>query len=458
MSNAITIDNAAIVEEHTVPVAGTEVSTEVRTESAVSSSAGAFFKLVRNYATLSDVLRMGGALAVAIAMGIFLLEGVEVVNDLYRFLTMLGLTAALTAAGFMMSMVLKEQRGSRVFISLGLLSVPVNFTVFGALIYSVMPLDAMSISYPEFALWQAATATDITMALICGVAVIAPLVWLGYSVLARSARVWLSVTLLLSSAVLIIPVRQELWAALLALGSTAFIWWQCQSNAKNALVLKTAEGRFAIALLFVAPIVVIVRSLFLYEVGGVLVLTLSAGFYFYMRQLMVSRSERSVYSTVLTMLAGTASLIASVSASDMLGHYMASEWSMIFSAALLLLLALDIKTVSAGKGAANKVAVALLSVAACTLVFVSLLSSSSIITVASVVVLVAAAVYGYLYKYNIVMAIAGVGTCVVAAMNAQEMWSTVAQTGWWGIAAAGASAIVAGSLLDRAGTVVQVNG
>lgn len=453
MSNAITVEDSSRLENHSAQSAGGDQTNE----SQVSKSTGSFFELVRNYATVSDFLRMAGALAVAIAMGIFLLEGVEVVNDLYRFMTMLGLTAALTAAGFLMSMVLNEQRGSRVFLSLGLLSVPVNFTVFGALIYSMMPLDAMAINYPGFAHWQAASATDITIAMVSGLAVIAPVVWLGYSVLARSARTWLSLTLLLGSAILIVPVRQEIWAALLALGSTAFVWWQCQRNSKNSLALKTAEGRFAIALLFVAPIVVIVRSLFLYEVTGVLVFTLGGGFYLYMRQLLVGRSENNFYSAVLAILAGAAALIVSVATSDVLSHYLTGDWSMIFSAALLLLLALDIKTVAAqNTSVADKIALALLAVSTCTLVFVSLVSSSSIITIASAVVLVAAAVYGYLYKYSIVMAIAVIGTAAIAAMNAQEMWSTIVQTGWWGIAAAGAAAIVAGSLLDRAGTVVEV--
>lgn len=455
MNNSIAMENSNGIEDQKAASVGTD-SGDISQKSKTEKSSDSFFQLVRRYATVSDVLRLSGALAVAIAMAIFLLEGVEVVNDLQRFLTMLGLTAALAAAGFMMSVLLKEQRGSRVFISLGLLSVPVNFTVFGALIYSVMPLDAMSVSYPEFAHWQAASATDITIALFGGLAVLLPVVWLGFSVLARSARTWLSLTLLLSSVVLVVPVRQELGAALLAMASTALVWWQCQRYSKNSLALKTAEGRFAIALLYLAPIVVIVRSLFLYEVSGVLVLTLAGGFYLTMRQLMVQRSESNFYSATLSLLAAIAALFVSISAGDVLSHYLFNDWSMICSAAILLLITLDLKTVSPSQGFASKLSVALLSVATAILVFVSLTSPSSLVTVACTVVLVAAAVYGYLYKFNIVMAITAIGTAGIAVMNAQEMWSTISQTGWWGIAAGGAAAIITGSILDRAGTVVEV--
>ena len=102
-------------------VATTSAAESDRAEAAAEKSTTGFFEVVRKYASVSDMLRLFGAAAVAVAMGLFLLDGVKVVNDLQRFLTMLGLTGALTAAGLLMSSLLKEQRGSRVFITLALL-------------------------------------------------------------------------------------------------------------------------------------------------------------------------------------------------------------------------------------------------------------------------------------------------------------------------------------------------
>ncbi len=414
---------------------------------------GSYFEIVRKYASLSDVLRMTGALAVAIAMGLFLLEGVDVKNDLYRFLTMLGLTSALTAAGFLMSMVLKEQRGSRVFISLGLLSVPVNFTVFGALIYSVTPLDSMAAFYPGFAHWTA-TAADMSIALIGGAVVLLPVVWLGYSVLARSARSWLSAALILGSAVLIIPVRQELWAAMLALGSTVAIWSICLKNSKDSLALKTAEGKFAVALLFVAPIIIAVRSLILYEVSGVLVLTLAGGFYFYIRQLTARRVEKNIVTTSLMILAAIASVVVSVSAGDVLDHYMAGNLPMVFSAVILLLLTFDMYSFSHNKDMAGNISAVMVSIATVSLVFTALVSGSALITILSAAILLVVAVVSYLGRLPAAASIAAIGGVAIMFLNIDTLWAMIARTGWWGIAIGGAAAIVAGSMLDRAGTVV----
>lgn len=447
MNNAITSDDQSFTTNAVPESANRQSNKDAEKET--------FFQTVRKYATLSDCLRLAGALAVAVAMGIFLLEGVEVVNDLQRFLTMLGLTAALTGAGLVMSLVLKEQRGSRVFISLGLLSVPVNFTVFGALVYSVMPLDGMAINYPQFAHWQVASMADITMAIFSGLAVLLPVVWMGYSVLARSARNWLSITLLLGSVVLVVPVRVEFWAAVLALSATAIAWWQCQRYSKDSLVLKTTEGRFAIALLFIAPIIVVVRSLFLYEVSGVLVLTLGAGFYLTMRQLMSAHASEGFYAGFLTFIAATAALVIGVSGAEVISHYWSTDWAVITGSVLLLLVTLDLSTVSPNKNVANRLGVVLIAVTTIALVAVSLSSPSSLITLSSAVVLAAVIAYGYLFRFNIVTAMGSIGIAAIAIMNAEELWYTVAQTGWWGIAAGGAAAIVAGSMLDRAGIVIE---
>ena len=414
-----------------------------------------FFRMIRHYATLSDCLRLAGALAVALAMGIFLLDGVAVVNDLQRFLTMLGLTAALTGAGLVMSLLVKEQRGSRVFISLGLLSVPVNFTVFGALVYSVMPLDGTNIIYPKFAHWQAASVADITIAIVSGVAVLLPVVWLGYSVLARSERGWLSASLLLGSLVLVVPVRAEFWSAILALGATAILWWQSQKFSKDALVFKTIEGKIATGLLFIAPTIVVLRSVYLYNICSMMGLILGAGFYVVLRQHIKSRSSTGFYSGLLTFFAALVALVTSVSAVDVISKFWLTDLAVITGVALLLLAAVDLNRVSPAKSAANKISITLIALAVIALLVVSLFSSSFFILLASTALLAAVVFYGYVAGFNSVTTMGSFGIVAMTIMNAEALWLSVAQTGWWGIATAGASAIVAGSMLDRAGTVVE---
>ncbi len=432
-----------------------EVSDTV-VDSDINESQPGFFALIRKNASLSDALRMFGALAVATAMGLFLLEGVEVANDLYRFLTMLGFTTALTAAGLVMSKVLREQRGSRIFIGLGLLSITANFTVFGALIYSIIPLDSISVAYPGFAHWTVANVSGIPLALAAGVFVLLPIVWLGFSVLARSERTWLSAALILGSAFVLIPVRQELWSAIIAIASAASVSWLVYKNHQNSLALKTPEGRFAVALLFVAPVIIAVRSLFLYEATGILIVTLATGFYLCTRQLLSQREDSGLVTACLTVAATAIALIMSVSLGNVLSYHVAHGWYVVIGAATVLLLALDINKVSSHRHLANTAGVVLVGFATGTLVMQALITSQSLITAASVAILLVVSVYGYLHKKQVIVGIAMTGVVSIIAFNAAALWAVVLQTGWWGIGAAGAIAIVSGSMLDRAGTQVTV--
>ncbi len=413
------------------------------------------FVLIRKYASVSDALRVMGALAVATAMGLFLLEGVEVQNDLYRFLTMLGLTAALTTAGLLMSTILKEQRGSRMFIGLGLLSIPVNFTVFGALIYSIVPQDVVTFSYPSYAHWQVTNASEVPLALVAGIAVLLPVVWLGFTVLARSERLWLSTTLLISSAFLMIPVRQELFSAGIAIASAASIFWLVRRNHNNSLALKTPEGRFALALLFIAPIIIAVRSLFLYEASGILMLTLAGLFYFFTRQLISQRNESNFYSATLTIVASLAALFISVTAADVFAFKWLNQWSVILGSVCVLLLALDINKVSPHRRVANTVSVLMVGIATAAMVMLALSTSVPGLIAAAAAILVMVCVYGYLFKKFPVIGLALVGIIAILALNAQNIWLAASQTGWWGIGAIGAIAIISGSMLDRAGTITE---
>ena len=154
-------------------------------------------------------------------------------------------------------------------------------------------------------------------------------------------------------------------------------------------------------------------------------------------------------------LSWRAALVIGISGAEVISHYWSSGWAVITGTVLLLLITLDLHSVSATQPLANKLSAALVAVATTSLVAVSMFSPSSLITVSGVVVLAAVIAFGYLYRFNLVTVMGSIGTVAIAIMNAEELWSTVAQTGWWGIAAGGAAAIVAGSMLDRAGTVVE---
>lgn len=450
--------DSAIAEVQEAMQAQKQKQTEEGQDAAKSTG---LFEIVRTYASLSDLLRLSGAIAVAVAMGLFLLDGIEVVNDLQRFLTMLGLTGALTAAGLAMSMLLKEQRGSRVFISLALLSVPVNFTVFGALLYSIMPMDAMALNYPNYAHWQVGSMADLGLGLLAGMAVLGPVIWLGYSVLARASRYWLSIALLASSAILVVPVRGELLSAGLAIGATVLLWLYCRRNSADSLVFKTLEGKLSVALLFVAPVIVAVRSLFFYDVDGVLVLTLSVGFFVYCRQLMGGLPKHWLLSATLTLLTAAAIIGVCLASANLAVNFIPDTWVMFATSLGLLLLTNDMLRVSHSPALAGVIGLLFAGVAILGLVATTVFGSGMTLWVA--LALAAIIGYGSWAKQYALVGIGAIGLLALISLNAAEllfhaqvMWLTVLKTGWWGIAAAGALAIVAGSMVDRIGTVVRV--
>ncbi len=463
MSSAGMVDDCRLkhrLADHVEPVDKTAnvVSASEDNTAATTESKQTIFQLVRRFGSVSDALRVFGALAVAAGMGFFLLDGVQVGNDLHRFYTSLGFAGSLTAAGLAMSMLLREQRGSRVFIGLALLSVPVNFTVFGALIYSLVPLDSLANSYPQFALWQAPGATSLTLAAAAGFAVLLPVVWFGLSVLARPVRHWLSVALLLSSAVLLVPLRQEMWAGLLALSSVVGLCYLCLRKAPDELALKTTEGRFAIALLFVAPVIVVARSLFLYQVSGFLVLALCVSLYICVRQVMQGRAANSLASVLLTMGTALAISLVSLSLFDLLLNVLSFSWAIIACGVCTLLLAADLLHAASSNVTARRCASILAVLTIMALAVNTIFAFQSLIALVTVAILVVIALHSHYNKLVLTGTTALLGIALIVFTNADTLWDAIATTGWWGIAIAGAAAIFAGSMLDRAGTVVEVEG
>jgi hypothetical protein len=461
MSNQLAMNHDESVQkegpwtERAVMDGGEAVVDNAAPVAAVEEKSTGLLVLFRKYASFSDLLRYGGALAVSVAMALFLMEGADALTDIERFFTMLGFTGALTAAGFLMSLLLKEQRGSRVFVSLALLAVPVNFTVFGALIYSFVPLDGLAISYPGFAEWRAAGSTEIALAIGAGLAVLAPVVWAGFTVLARSERRWLSAALLLSSAALVVPVRHEIIVAIVALLSAFASWWLLRRYGRGSLALKTVEGRFATSLLFVAPLIVIGRSLYLYESGGALLLMLCGGLYCATRLLLSARSTPGWFTAVATLFAAVTAVGVAWSAGSMMETMIDDEIAIIIAIVSFLTLSVDLTRVSPNTRFASALNVFGVLFSTCLLVALALFEGGTGLIILCIAVLGATAATGYLWGRPLISAIAAAGLAAIAVTYVESLWSMALNTGWWGVAALGVAAIVCGSLVDRIGTTVK---
>ena len=106
-------------------------------------SMGRIQRSLQNFASVSEALRFLGAAVLLASMSIFLLQGWNEGNDISRYLLLLSQTGLLAASGFALSYGLKETKGARIFFGLALISIPANFTILSALLYSVFQWDVI---------------------------------------------------------------------------------------------------------------------------------------------------------------------------------------------------------------------------------------------------------------------------------------------------------------------------
>ena len=220
---------------------------------------------------LPNALRLAGAALLALSLSRFLLAGVAVENDLERFALLLLQSAIFTGTGVAVARWLDDLRGARLLFGVALASVPAGFTVLGAMIHSLVPLELLgdpgsglarvaTRDLPGFARWELASFGDVGIAALATALVLVPTTFFGFATLARRSAARLGATLLAGSALLLVPVREPELAGVLVLACSALALRTWRSLAGTDDALATLEGRFAQALLAVPAGIVAVRA------------------------------------------------------------------------------------------------------------------------------------------------------------------------------------------------------
>ena len=227
---------------------------------------------MRGAVTVATLLRTLGAAAIVGSLSLFLLQGFDVRGDLSRVFTLLGLSTLMALGGLAVGVLLREPKGARVFLTLCLVSVPANFAVLGAMLYSIAPLDggAVASDYPAFAFWEASSLVEAGQALAAGLALLVPITAFGFAVLARRRVVPLTLALLGSSAMLLVPLRDpSLMAVVAGVALTAVVTFAARSRRRAARDARpmTFEERLAHALLLVPPAILLGRSVMVHGTG-----------------------------------------------------------------------------------------------------------------------------------------------------------------------------------------------
>ena len=243
-------------------------------------------------ANLPNLLRILGTGVLLIAMYSFLVKGWQSGNDVFRYLMMLGHTGALAAIGLASGHWLKESKGARLLLTLALVSIPANFAILGAFIFSQTASVDM-LHYPSYVAWSVDTLSTAVLTTGGALLVLIPVTLIGFAVLARSMSSKLTLLFLISNAILLLPLRDPQLIGTLVLVLTAFNIVFTRRTSREHVAAKTQEGLTALALQFLPLAVLMGRSLWLYSADLFLMTALAITLFFVFRQTSLYLSPES---------------------------------------------------------------------------------------------------------------------------------------------------------------------
>ena len=171
--------------------------------------------------------------------------------------------------------------------------------------------------------------------------------------------------------------------------------------------------------MFVAPVIVAARSLFLYDVNGALLLVISVGFYVNCRQILTGLKKPGALSSVLTLLTSAAIGGVVLSAMELLANFLPEQW-MLFSVSIgLLLLSHDLLRVSPNPVLSGTIGLIFSATATFVLVAMTVFWAGMILWVA--LAMIAIVVVGSTLKINLVTLTGAIGLLALISLNAVEL-------------------------------------
>ena len=422
-------------------------------ERSGNSFVAAWHQRVVKYLEFSTVLRVFGAGVTVAAIGVFLFQHWEAGNDLSRYAMLLGQTVLLCLMGFGTSRILREPKSARVFLALGLVSTAASASVLGALLYSTVQWDAVSVSYPGFAYWQVASTGEALSWMAGSLVLLVPISVLGFMVLARPAALRLSTLFLVNAALLLLPIRDPAMAAGMAAAAGVVSFVVLARIRRIEPAVRTREGRTARLIVMLPVAVIAVRCGYLYAASSVSVGCLGLLAYATLRQIGVTSpprpaARRSLEILSLAPLAVTA-LAAGAFTSRMVSYRFDDELAVAAFALVLIAGCTDLsrRSLFDSRIYARGAALVALGAGATELFMDSSMVSALICAVVSGAVAAYARGAGFdgLYRISLLAVLGALGYHVYFAVNAFDLG------GWLGLAVLGVVAITGAAAVERHG-------
>ncbi len=413
-------------------------------------------KHIMQVTEVSALLRVLGVGAVVLSMFLYLVSGLELVNDEARFHSMLAFTGFLSIAGLLMSFVLKEQKGSRAFFNLAAISVPVNFSVLGAMLYAMYGIDRTAVVYPGFAEWTANNAASLAITGVLSSLFLVFVTFFSFSIMSRVNRNWLTVALMASSVMLLIPLRTAAFIVPLVACMFAALAWMLKRVGKDDVTLKTPSGMVAKALLFLPGVIMLGRSFWLYGIDNSAALVVSLMLFAFALSTAKRCQVNTVWHSLCVLATALSAFISSLFAASLVDAYGQSALFLASFNVVLVLLVLVMQKMllhSPHRQVVIGVATLVLSVSA---VFNDMVFGSLMANTLSIVILVSIMTFSLFSKYKASFNMSAIALGLMLLMNGAVLFSWISGAGWWMVAIIGIAAISIASVLERYGPALSM--
>ncbi|MGR8935423.1 MAG: hypothetical protein ACU837_13680 [Gammaproteobacteria bacterium] len=211
-------------------------------------------------AKITSYLRWVGSLLIILSAVSFMLQGHANLLPAYRYWVGLGLTLLLCGGGLICAYLLKETKGARIFFGLGTAFVSVQVSQVSAMLYAYWHGQAaLQPSYRWLQFMDVSPAL-IALDLAITTALLLLVGYAGYAVLARKHLPTLLQASILGNFLLLLPVRDGDWTALIAAALFVFLR-QTELRLQRDRSMRLAEGLAARALLSLPLWLIAGRSL-----------------------------------------------------------------------------------------------------------------------------------------------------------------------------------------------------
>ncbi|MCL4678045.1 MAG: hypothetical protein KJ017_05550 [Alphaproteobacteria bacterium] len=409
--------------------------------------------LLRNMTSFASLLRVCGALIMLVAMSSYLMQGWSEGNDISRYNILLSQTFLLAVSGLGLSFLLNENKGARVFFGLGLISITVNMTTLGSLIFSTTQWGSALAHYPSFAKWVAPEFNALMMALLSTLAISAPVAWGSHMVLARRSAHTLSALFLFTNLLLLLPVRESVYVGVVALIAVILPLGLLLRRMSQDSTLRTPEGLFAMATVFVPAGIIVCRSIWLYPVDEILQITLAGTAFIALRFCAQQTEEASFARRWTNLLSFGAALATAIPVAILVERYFSGALALNVLGIVFAGLMLDVSTRCQRPIAAIQLAVVVLAVSnILPVLFVGDMSHAILCILAGLAIIAVSRRHGFLD----LMVMGGVTVLVGVGRQILELVQLIDFSNWVTLSVLGGGIIITASMIERHGAFIKM--